>query len=563
MTPIALVLVASLCCAAPVDDPATVGAVRVVVPENAGAVARSAARVFARRIEQRCDARVTTQGEAPFTVELAIDPSLKLEGFQVADRAGGIRITSGGEAGLLYGLGKFLRSSRFDRGGFTPGTYRGHSDPVGTVRGVYLATHFNNFYEAAPAGELACYVEDLALWGTNALMVCFPHWQYDGFDDPLARKSIERLKQVMRAAKAVGMKVGLVETANGGFRSTPKRLRSTPVPDPLGRHGNFGVNLCPDVPDAHALLLANWRRLLEEFGDPGLDLVELWPYDEGGCGCKACWSWGARGYPKLCRDLARLTRQNNPSARVIVSTWTFDTPPDGEWAALGRSMDANGPWADLILADAHEDFPRYPLDTGVPGRLPLLNFPEISMWGQNPWGGYGANPLPRRLQRLWDQTSRKLSGGTPYSEGIYEDLNKAIVAQLYWSPDRPTSETVREYAASEFSPEVVAEAVEAIGILEDNHLRNRIGPSAERAYTLVEQARGKLSPRVQTSWRWRIFYLRCLIDRELLRTKGRLEGETLRTAFDELTTIYHAEHAHSMPIHPPQVKPTTGAGASR
>jgi hypothetical protein len=38
-----------------------------------------------------------------------------------------------------------------------------------------------------------------------------------------------------------------------------------------------------------------------------------------------------------------------------------------------------------------------------------------------------------------------------------------------------------------------------------------------------------------------------------LRTQGKLEGKALQGAFRELTAIYHAEHAHSMPIRPPQI----------
>ena len=70
------------------------------------------------------------------------------------------------------------------------------------------------------------------------------------------------------------------------------------------------------------------------------------------------------------------------------------------------------------------------------GGLPLLNFPEISMWGNWPWGGVGANPLPARFQRLWDQVQHAVQGGFPYSEGIYEDMNKAVVAQFYWDAGR-------------------------------------------------------------------------------------------------------------------------------
>ena len=134
----------------------------------------------------------------------------------------------------------------------------------------------------------------------------------------------------------------------------------------------------------------------------------------------------------------------------------FDTPPEGEWQGLADALAKADRWVDYILADAHEDFPRYPLDVGVPGNLPLLNFPEISMWGNWPWGGSGANPLPARFQRLWDQVKHVVQGGFPYSEGIYEDMNKAVVAQFYWDRDRSARETLEEYIAYEFGPGVDA-----------------------------------------------------------------------------------------------------------
>ena len=127
----------------------------------------------------------------------------------------------------------------------------------------------------------------------------------------------------------------------------------------------------------------------------------------------------------------------------------------------------------------------------MPGGLPLLNFPEISMWGQSPWGGYGANPLPARLQRLWNQTQRKLSGGTPYSEGIYEDINKAICSQFYWDPERPAVETVREYAAFEYSPDVADDVVKVVEAFEKNHLRKADRPERRRGVRARQAHRGE------------------------------------------------------------------------
>ena len=223
---------------------------------------------------------------------------------------------------------------------------------------------------------------------------------------------------------------------------------------------------------------------------------------------------------------------------------------------MSKALAEDKSWADYIQADTHADFPRFPLERGVPGDLPLLNFPEISMWGQDPWGGYGANPLPDRLQRLWNQTNRKLSGGTPYSEGIYEDINKAICGQFYWAPERRAVATVREYAAFEFSPDVADDVVKVVEIFERNHLRGQLGPSAEEAFERVNRIKARLTSRARAAWRWRIVYLRALIDREMFRTRGRLEGKALRDAFRELTSIYHAERADSMPIRPPQIGDT-------
>ena len=238
----------------------------------------------------------------------------------------------------------------------------------------------------------------------------------------------------------------------------------------------------------------------------------------------------------------------------MLSTWMYDTPAAGEWQGLTNFLSKGNNWLHYIMADSHEDFPVYPLQKGVPGNLPLLNFPEISMWGQGPWGGYGSNPLANRLQRLWNQTEGKVSGGFPYSEGIYEDLNKIICAQLYWDGKRSTSDIVKEYIAYEFSPDVVNDVSRAIEILEANHNRKQIKANAVEAFNLLQQAEHKLTAQTLKSWRWRILYLRALIDREMYERGGKLEGELLKAAFNELTEIYHAQNAHSMPIRPPVIK---------
>jgi hypothetical protein len=175
------------------------------------------------------------------------------------------------------------------------------------------------------------------------------------------------------------------------------------------------------------------------------------------------------------------------------------------------------------------------------------------MYGRTPWGGYGANPLPARLASLWKQTQGKLAGGGPYSEGIYEDMNQVICLQLYWQKSRDTEDVVKEYVAFEYSPAAVDELAEAVRLLEATWLER--GPKSAAAFALIQKAEAKLTPQAKAAWRWRILYLRGQIDSELFRRHDKLEGPVLKAAFEELTWIYHAEQAHSMPVRPPQVSP--------
>jgi hypothetical protein len=196
------------------------------------------------------------------------------------------------------------------------------------------------------------------------------------------------------------------------------------------------------------------------------------------------------------------------------------------------------------------------------------------MIGWEPWGGYGAAPLPDLLEKSWRAKSDMLSGGFPYSEGLYDDINKALYAQFYWQPDRAAADIVKEYIAFEFSPDVVDTIARVVSILEHNHKRQDIDSSAEEAYRLIQQAETKLSVQARTAWRWRMVALRALIDKEIFTTiprpvfkqQGRKgpftanipQGARLHEAIEELRKIYHAENidtanADEVWLLPPQV----------
>jgi len=147
-----------------------------------------------------------------------------------------------------------------------------------------------------------------------------------------------------------------------------------------------------------------------------------------------------------------------------------------------------------------------------------------------------------------------LHGGYPYSEGLFEDMNKVMLLQLYWDPSQSVYETLKEYAAFEFSPETAEDVVAMVKILEKGLPGGGTGANAIQAFKLAQKTDGKLSASAREAWRWRILYLRALIDKEMHLNKGQLKGDELSKAFAELTEIYHADQALIGWLRPPVVR---------
>jgi len=536
--------------------------IHLKLPERRSAIIDSIADVFSYQVLKRCgsELKVGERGELSISLELA--PGIGAEGFRIeSGPKATVRVIGNDELGLLHGVGKLLRTSRFAPGEFLPGTWQGTSVPQKPVRGIYFATHFHNFYHDGPVAENQRYVEELGLWGYNALAVWFDMHHYNGIDDPAAQAMIERLRAILAAAKRVGMKTGLTTLANEAYANSPKELRS----DPNTHRAHYGVELCPSKPGAIELTLKWHEERLEAFADLEPDYLWVWPYDQGGCACKDCAPWGANGFLRIAEPVARLYRRYFSKGKVVFSTWLYDMHKDeGEWRGLTKAFERRPDWVDYVMVESHAEFPRYPLEHGVPGGLPMVNFPEISMRGMWPWGGFGANPIARWFQHLWDVAGAKLSGGFPYSEGIFEDINKAVCAQFYWKESTKAMDTVREYAAFECSPDVADDVTRAIDILEKNHERGWTGfrdgrsiepvvmpkdQGAEEALALLQKADGRLTEAARKAWRWRILLLRGVIDVELYRTGG-MVTEKCEGAFEELKRIFHADGAEAQ-VHPP------------
>ena len=519
--------------------------------------------------------RRAVPGDASSEIVLAIQPGIGREGFQIASAGAQTRIAGNDERGVLYGVGKYLRDPE----------WRGTSVPEKAVRGMYFATHFHNFYHDAPLEQVTQYIEELALWGCNVLSVWFDMHHYNGIADPVAQVMLDRLRALLRAANAVGMGAGLTMLANEGYANSPVALRADWRAGQNGYTrppvGHYHVELCPSQPGATELLLASRRELFAALAGIEFEYLWIWPYDQGGCTCARCAPWGANGFLQLAARLGEQFRQAHPQAKIVLSTWGFDTFTTGEWAGMHRAFAKKPAWADYLMVDLrHGPGAAFLSEQGVPGGLPLLDFPEISMMGMTPWGGFGANAMPQFWGNYWAGARGQLAGGFPYSEGIFEDLNKVVLLQLYWDGQRAAVEIVREYIAAEFSPAVVADVAAAIALTEKNlgaelwftigdrdymvynfmaalqggqayQLRYKLPTFSQAAecHELFKRAEVQLSPAARQSWRWRILAIRAALD-DALAKGGPNPCAEYDELFEALSEIYHAKNAEE-PVLPP------------
>ena len=470
-------------------------------------------RLFLNSITERIPVEFSEEG---MKVVLSVDETIEtVESYQIIQKDSEWQIVGSDSLGLFYGIGKFLHTAKWTDEDFVPNPPAGLISPDCSYRVIYFSVHAYNWFHMAPTEDLEKYLEELLLWGYNGIHLCVPIFNLHSFDEPLFYDAVEKTRSIYKLAKNLGMKRSFGIVPNQGLLSAPHEFDAEPVSRP---RPNNGRNLCPSKPGVTEYLVDCWKKMFEPYKDIEMDYFMPWPYDEGGCTCEKCSPWGAKAYLDLCILAYEEAKKIFPNAKFVVSTWLYDQPDDqGEFDGLYERLKGDMAWVDYIMVDSHSDFPTYPLEHEI--IKPIINFPEISMWKLFPWGGYGANPLPEHFQEIWNSTKPISQGGQPYSEGLYEDISKIQFIGYYWDKERHWRDIFKEYAAYEFQEDLSDDIVEMMALIERNHLicADNMVPdygAADRAAEMAISVDRRLNERAKNSWRWRILYIRAIIDKK-------------------------------------------------
>ena len=523
--------------------------------ESYAALLRSARRTLELRKHALVD------GAADYTITVSVDEALTNDRYIVDAGADHAVLSAANDCSVHAALGRLLIEAEFDgRGSFVVKEGVIDHTPTKSLRGMYFATHFYNFYHKAPLEEVYDVIEDLALRGCNCIEVWFDMHHYTSMQDPGAQELVERLRAIIAYTNKVGMKVSMTMNSNEAFANSPEHLRAEW--EAIGRYfkkpgDHYHLEICPSKEGGIEQIIQYRREMFSCFADLRIDYVVYWPYDQGGCTCMKCQPWGSNGFLKLLPHFKALVKEMLPNTMVIVSTWYFDHFVEGEWDEFyERLVKEPELFTDVayFMAFFHNgNIPACIREKGIPEGIEFVDFPEISMQYCSPWGGYGASILARFLDTTNKACKDLYQGGFPYSEGIFEDANKFIQMGFYTGVYPDAYDALRAYVAHEFccKDEELYEAIRRTetGLHrkmnhDEEYLRvNILDPSdIDFVYETLTKYNEILPEQIAKSRNFRLFYLRAVIDHELKEHDFvPMRSARCQEAMKEVNEIYYAD----------------------
>jgi hypothetical protein len=325
--------------------------------------------------------------------------------------------------------------------------------PPLAVRELYALAHFGNSYEVMGQCEMRKYLEEVKHWGFNR----YGDW-FDMQDcsDPFADKSgvtlghamWERKKQNFRSAQALGLACDLVICPNHVYVNQCR-------PELLAVKGTriAGQLICPSHPEARAIILKNYENLFADLARAGVRLnsISTCPYDFGGCACNKCKPW-ILTCAKLSRDIHAIAQRHYPGVELNMIGWWW-TPEEHQQLADWADREAPGLIKAIYLHLVYGATKT--ADVRLPKGCRRYTFVHIGYADQakpvDIYGHFGPVIAPVRLPQTVRDISALGDGGfMAYSEGVSDDVNKALLAGLASGRFQTADEVLRAYAQRYF-----------------------------------------------------------------------------------------------------------------
>ncbi len=322
-----------------------------------------------------------------------------------------------------------------------------------SVRELYAPGHFGNSYEVLGDNEMRRVLDEAVYWGFNR----YGDWfDMDDCKDPFAEGHTYGLGDALWESKRAHYRSAQSAGLLRDFLLTPNHVYLDQcLPDVLATKGGrvFGQLICPSKPEGRKRILQDYEHLFADAARHGIRFTSLaaCPYDFGGCRCPQCDPW-ILTFAQLAHEIYAIAERYHPGVKMDMVGWWWS---EEEHKLFAEWVDKNAPgWVDHMYLHIPYGKTRV-AEVVLPKGCRRCAFVHIGYADQaNPRDTYGhLGPLvaaERLEQTVTDLKAQGVTGWMAYSEGVFDDVNKAILAGLSSGKYQTADEVLRAYAARYF-----------------------------------------------------------------------------------------------------------------
>jgi hypothetical protein len=327
------------------------------------------------------------------------------------------------------------------------------SQPVFEVREMYAVGHFGNSYEVMGDNEIRAVLEEVKAWGFDRYCDWF---DTDDCRDPFVPGHSYGLGEAQwnskKAHYAIAQRLGFSRT----LAVNPNHVYVTqclPAFQVVGGPRVQGQLVCPSIPEARAMILTNYENLFRDLAAAGVQLNALMacPYDWGGCRCQKCAPW-ILTFAQLTHDIYERAQKHFPHIKMNMLGWWWE---GDEHRLFAEWVDKKAPgWVDIMYLHIPYDATRV-ADVPLPKGCRRGAFVHIGYSEQKKprdiYGHLGPVIACDRLQQtVQNLKAQGIAAINAYSEGVLDDVNKAILGGLATGAYRTGDEVLEAYARRYF-----------------------------------------------------------------------------------------------------------------
>ena len=469
-----------------------------------------AAELFAEEINVRTGKKpenAISCNDANFIFET--DSAISRDSYKIACSSENVTVFASGIRGFIYGFGMFLRKivpvcgvpvlTEDISGIYVPDkSIRGHQIGYRTTPNTYDAWSYDDYRR---------YYLDMMYFGSNTV----EHIPYE--------RGVSKKNRLMK------------------YDEEEFLVKASEMADEF----DLDVSLWHPNNDGETVEFAAERRGKLYDTIPRLDIVFPPGGDPG--------EFGADEFILRCKEISRALKKVHPNAQMWPSAQQPHSQPN--WGEIFISeMEKCPDEIDGIITGPNHAFDLETLRRRLPAKYPIRLYPDITHnvrceypvhFDRDDWhfalttglSRECTNPRPREYRHIHRLTRRYVVGSVSYSEGITDDVNKMVWADMDFFPDCDLRTSLLDYSRLFFYGADADEIADVILALEINWQCDPAeNPTIDRTLETFEMLNSKY-PFLSENWRFVQLHMRAKCD-WVLRHRRLFELGLIRFAEKEI-----------------------------